>query len=819
MKKLILLNIALVIIASASPLNSQKLIKGSFIAGKTYAGTKVNRIYIPPPKEFWLKAGAKGRASISVYYTSFPQSAITAVEYATSVLEAILPADVNITILATWEPITTKGVLAQSSSTGYAAGWGIDAFKPLAFYPSALAEHIAGKKLNGDLEGDISLNINSTVNWYYGTDGKTSPLKYDLVTVVIHELCHGLGFFDSFNVTGSTGSYGVSSFPVIYDTFVENAARVKLTDTNTYANPSSDLKVQLTSQNLYFNGPLLKFYTSGLRARLYAPLTFDAGSSIAHLDDATTPDSIGLMRPFIDFGEAIHNPGKFTLSILGDLGWINTRIIHKAHKDTEEHLTQLTINAEIKSDTSYNHNKVGLVWSFDNFVSKDTTYMISPALNNNYTSNILIPSYDVRLEYYLFAEDRFLRTFRMPSLIDKFHFSVYIGTDTVKPVISHTPADYYFNVIDSIIFDATVTDNIGIDTVYVEYKVNEGSSSFIGLKAKGKDRFSNIFPARSLSLKGGDSLLYRIIAFDSAAIANKAISPKSGYYSVKIEPVNPVAEGYSTDFSNASGDFLNNGFRIIKPAGFSRFGLNTPHPYVSPEGNGDSIGYTAILKTPVKFDANGMIISYMEVVLVEPGETGSVFGSPGFYDYVIVEGSKNFGKTWFPLAAGYDSRYLTAWETAYNSSIVGQNSTFIGDESLLAKHTLFPKVSSDISAGDTLMVRFRLFSDPFANGWGWVIEDLHVGPLVNKIDDINYQPFVVYPNPGNGVVKIKQPDGNGIKPLKYNVFNSTGTLISSGLTDGGNETEINISGHSPGLYFIVLYLDDGIRTIKYTLIR
>ena len=131
----------------------------------------------------------------------------------------------------------------------------------------------------------------------------------------------------------------------------------------------------------------------------------------------------------------------------------------------------------------------------------------------------------------------------------------------------------------------------------------------------------------------------------------------------------------------------------------------------------------------------------MEVVLVEPGETGSVFGSSDFMIMLVVEGSKNFGKTWFPLAAGYDSRYLTAWETAYNSSIVGQNSTYIGDESLLAKHTLFPKVSSGISAGDTLMVRFRLFSDPYANGWGWVIEDLHIGPLVDKIDDINYQPF------------------------------------------------------------------------------
>jgi hypothetical protein len=138
---------------------------------------------------------------------------------------------------------------------------------------------------------------------------------------------------------------------------------------------------------------------------------------------------------------------------------------------------------------------------------------------------------------------------------------------------------------------------------------------------------------------------------------------------------------------------------------------------------------------------------------------------------------------------------------------------------MLVKHTLFPKVSSHISASDALMVRFRLFSDPYANGWGWVIEDLHIGPLVNNVDDINYQPLIVYPNPGNGVIKIKQPDGYGIKPFKYSVFNSTGTLINSGLTDGGAETEISISGSSSGLYFIVLYLDDGIRTVKYTLIR
>jgi len=64
----------------------------------------------------------------------------------------MLPADVKITVLASWTNITTEGILANSSTTGYAAGWGIDALKPFALYPAALAEKIYGKSLNFDLE-------------------------------------------------------------------------------------------------------------------------------------------------------------------------------------------------------------------------------------------------------------------------------------------------------------------------------------------------------------------------------------------------------------------------------------------------------------------------------------------------------------------------------------------------------------------------------------------------------------------------------------------------------------------------------------------
>ena len=31
-----------------------------------------------------------------------------------------------------------------------------------------------------------------------------------------------------------------------------------------------------------------------------------------------------------------------------------------------------------------------------------------------------------------------------------------------------------------------------------------------------------------------------------------------------------------------------------------------------------------------------------------------------------------------------------------------------------------------LEAGDTILVRFRLFSDPYANGWGWAIDNLRI---------------------------------------------------------------------------------------------
>jgi len=803
---------------SVFPLNAQKLIRNSLITGVCYAGDKVNRIYIPPPDEYFRKSG-KGGASVNIYYSGFPPAAVTAMEYAASILKSVLPSDTKVTVLASWEKISTEGVLANSSTTGYAPGWAIDALEPDAFYPAALAEKILGESLNFDLEGDIELTINSSINWYMGTDGKTPSLAYDLVTVVIHELIHGLGFFDSMNTVSSTGYYGAASIPLIYDTFVENAGGQRLTDTTVFYNPSVALKNELTSGQLYFNGPLLRKFTSGGKAKLYAPSTFDAGSSISHLDETVTLQENQLMTPFISKGEAIHNPGNFTMSMLGDIGWTNTRIDHDPPDDTEEHITNISLSATIISDTAYFRNNIGLVWSLDKFATSDTIIMNSPGGNDTFTADIDIPSYETGLEYYFYVEDDFRRMYRSPSYIKEFRHSVYIGTDTVKPLITHSPAEYYFEVVDSIKFDAEATDNLGIDTVYIEYKINDGPVKTLGLRAGEKDKFSNSLNIKKLSVTSNDSIGYRLVAVDRAGKPNSRNLPAEGYFYITFERINAVALSYHTDFNNGGDDFFNQGFEIAVPKGFSRPGLHTKHPYESPEETGDSIGYTAMLRTPVKFDPGGMIVSYNELVLVEPGETGSVFGSPEFYDYVIVEGSVNYGKTWIPLTTGYDSRYQKAWETAYNSSIVENNSTYQGDESMLVKHTIFIKPSDNVNAGDTLVIRFRLFSDPYANGWGWGIEDFHIGPLIDYVDDVTIGRPVIFPNPGNGFLSVRMHEGSESKPIRYNVFSSAGILLLDGITGAGDIKYIDISGYPNGIYLIVFRNASGNQVLKYSLIR
>ena len=103
--------------------------------------------------------------------------------------------------------------------------------------PVAVANKLSGIDLAPN-DDDIVANFNSSFNWYLGTDGNAG-MQFDLMTVVLHELGHGLGFLGSMNGTGGTGYWGGLGYPYVYDRSAINGAWQSLLNTSFVSQPVS----------------------------------------------------------------------------------------------------------------------------------------------------------------------------------------------------------------------------------------------------------------------------------------------------------------------------------------------------------------------------------------------------------------------------------------------------------------------------------------------------------------------------------------------------------------------------------------------------
>jgi hypothetical protein len=251
----------------------------------------------------------------------FPTEAKKAFQSGVDVWSVLLSTSVTIRVTATWTDLDAD-VLGSAKPTQLYKNFA-HAPQRDTWYPVALANKLAGIDLfsNGP---DVEAKFNkSFATWYYGTDGKPPAGKTDFMTVVLHEIGHALGFSKTANVKDGSGSWGNQGIPTVWDRLIKNAAGKSVIDTTSFANPSKDLATQLQSANLFFNGTRAKTANGGMAVRIYAPTTWESGSSFSHLDESTFPagNANSLMTPRLGRAEAIHDPGAICKAILTDLGW------------------------------------------------------------------------------------------------------------------------------------------------------------------------------------------------------------------------------------------------------------------------------------------------------------------------------------------------------------------------------------------------------------------------------------------------------------------------------------------------------------------
>ncbi|HYF65962.1 MAG TPA: hypothetical protein VD886_24245, partial [Herpetosiphonaceae bacterium] len=174
---------------------------------------------VVPPQQ---RVVAPSATTITVNYMgSWDPQAKTAFQYAVDLWESYIATPVPISVDASWEALGTN-MLGRAGPTTVRFNF-TNAPRLNTWYPIALANALRGLDL-APSESDITANFSSSFsNWYLGTDGNTPAGKYDFVSVVLHELGHGLGFVGSGDVSNGQGQWGLSNgvvnYPMIYDVY------------------------------------------------------------------------------------------------------------------------------------------------------------------------------------------------------------------------------------------------------------------------------------------------------------------------------------------------------------------------------------------------------------------------------------------------------------------------------------------------------------------------------------------------------------------------------------------------------------------------
>lgn len=280
------------------------------------------RSFRPAPAAF-LNGTTTPKAEFILTFTDeVPSVARTAIQFAAGVWGSYLRSEVPIRVEIDWAERDNPRVLASAGPGTLIRGFG--GAEPNTWYPVALAESIAGRSLNADDRPDIVVSANSGANWYFPTDGRTPRGQIDLVSVMLHELGHGLGFLSSVDTINENQlQVGFDGRFIIYDIFLETPDGLALTDANLFRNPSPELFMAVTTDDLFFAGDRAVDRNGGNIVPLFAPSTFDVGSSVSHLEERAYPPGSpnALMTPFLASGEAAHDPGPITLGIFRDMGW------------------------------------------------------------------------------------------------------------------------------------------------------------------------------------------------------------------------------------------------------------------------------------------------------------------------------------------------------------------------------------------------------------------------------------------------------------------------------------------------------------------
>lgn len=178
----------------------------------------------------------------------------------------------------------------------------------------------------------------------------------------------------------------------------------------------------------------------------------------------------------------------------------------------------------------------------------------------NWTASIPGNGTQTQYRYYIRTIDSLGRAATAPANAPSSYFSFVTTNDTLDPVITTTPVSNQFPENWPATVTANVTDNIGLDSVWVRwYKNTPATTKHFRLLSIGGNNYSAAFNSLSSEISIGDSIFYRIFAQDNSILHNRDSTAQykfkivgaflcEGFYSTTFPPQNWSEEFSGTDY-------------------------------------------------------------------------------------------------------------------------------------------------------------------------------------------------------------------------------------------------------------------------------
>ena len=265
--------------------------------------------------------------------TTLGQQRFNAAQTAANIWGATLNSGPTITIRGSWEALGCTDNTATLASAGTISVAQNFPNAPFAdtWFNGALANALSGNDPSATPEINARFNINignagclDGSHWYFGFDGNEGFNNIDAVSVFLHEFAHGLGFS---NITNTQTGALFNNTPSVWDRFLRDNTSGKFWVEMTAAERAASAT---NNGNLVWAGPQVTAAVPGVlvngadssnRVRMYAPSSFESGSSVSHFDKSASPNL--LMEPNITpaLDHSVAPPKDLTFLLLRDIGW------------------------------------------------------------------------------------------------------------------------------------------------------------------------------------------------------------------------------------------------------------------------------------------------------------------------------------------------------------------------------------------------------------------------------------------------------------------------------------------------------------------